>query len=79
MSSPWQSRTQCRKCAAALHVTAEAGPSKEPSLAIFYCPVCGDRTQVELPAGYDPLGVNATPDAGSRPRGLDPMVALRSE
>ena len=63
MSSPWQTRTQCRKCTAALNVTAEAGSSKGPSLAIFYCPVCGDRTQVELPAGYDPLGVNATPDA----------------
>ena len=45
-------------------MTAEAGSSNEPSLAIFYCPVCGERTQVDLPAGYDPLAVNATPDAG---------------
>ena len=64
MDSPWHTRTQCRNCAAPLLVTAEAGPSEEPSLAIFYCPVCGEGTQVELPAGYDPLGVSATPDAG---------------
>jgi transcription elongation factor Elf1 len=64
MSAPWQTRTQCRKCAAALRVSADTGPSNEPSLAIFYCPVCGERTQVELPAGYDPLAVNATADAG---------------
>ena len=64
MTSTWQTRTQCRKCAAALLVSAETGPSEAPSLAVFYCPACGERTQVEVPAGYDPLGVSATPDAG---------------
>jgi transcription elongation factor Elf1 len=63
MSSTWQTRTQCRKCAAALLVSSEAGASKEPSLAIFYCPACGERTQVDVPAGYDPLGVSAVADA----------------
>ena len=64
MTAPWQTRAPCRKCAAALVVTAEAGPSDEPTLAVFYCPACGERTQVEIPAGYDPLGVSATQDAG---------------
>jgi len=64
MSAPWQTRTRCRKCAAALLVSAEAGSSDAPSPAVFYCPVCGDRIQVEVPAGYDPLGVSASPDAG---------------
>jgi hypothetical protein len=64
MSGGWQTRTQCRKCAAALLLSSEAGSSNEPSLAVFYCPACGERTQVEVPAGYDPLGVNAVLDAG---------------
>lgn len=64
MDSGWQVRTPCRKCGAALLVTAETGASPQPSLAVFYCPACGERTQVEVPAGYDPLGVSATPAAG---------------
>jgi transcription elongation factor Elf1 len=64
MTPAWQTRTQCRKCAAALRVSAEKGATEGPSLAVFYCPVCGERTQVEVPAGYDPLEVSAIPDAG---------------
>ncbi len=64
MNTPWQTKTQCRKCAAPLVVTVEAGPSDGPALTIFYCPACGERTQVEIPAGYDPLSVSATADAG---------------
>ena len=64
MDSGWQVKTPCRKCAVELLVTADAGSSPEPSLAVFYCPACGERTQVEVPAGYDPLGVSATPAAG---------------
>jgi len=63
MDSPWQTRTSCSKCKAALLVSCEAGLSEAATLAIFYCPVCGDRTQVEVPAGCDPLGVSATPEA----------------
>ena len=64
MDSPWHTKTPCSKCKAPLVVTCEAGPSSSPNLAIFYCPVCGERTQVEVPAGCDPLGVSATPEAG---------------
>lgn len=64
MNAPWQTKAPCRKCAAPLAVTVEAGPSDAPTLAVFYCPACGERTQVEVPAGYDPLGVSAAPDAG---------------
>jgi rRNA maturation protein Nop10 len=62
MSATWQARTECRKCGAVLLVSSPAGPSEGPSLAIFYCPGCGERTQVEVPAGYDPRSVTATPD-----------------
>ena len=64
MDTPWQTQAACRSCAAALLVGSEAGPSAEPSLAIFYCPTCGERNQVEVPAGYDPLSVSARPAAG---------------
>jgi hypothetical protein len=60
----WQTKTKCRKCAAALQATAEPGPSPEPSLAVFYCPACGERSQLDLPAGLDPQSLNATVDAG---------------
>jgi transcription elongation factor Elf1 len=60
MTSAWQTRTECRKCKAPLAVSVEPGSASEPSLAIFYCPVCGERTQLEVPAGFDPLGVSAT-------------------
>jgi transcription elongation factor Elf1 len=62
VTSAWQTRTTCRKCAAGLRANAEAGDSKEPALAVFYCPACGERTQLEVPAGYDPLSVTAVPD-----------------
>ena len=64
MNTTWQARTECRKCAAPLLVSLEAGPSEGPGLAVFYCPACGERTQVEIPGGYDPLSVSVTPDAG---------------
>ena len=60
----WQARTQCRKCAVSLAVSVEPGHTSEPTLAIFYCPACGERTQVEVPAGFDPLGVSASPVEG---------------
>lgn len=59
-----QKKTQCRKCAVRILVTLEAGETPAPGLAVFYCPDCGDRNQVEVPAGYDPLSVSATPDSG---------------
>jgi transcription elongation factor Elf1 len=64
MSSTWQTKTRCRKCAAGLVASVEPGGPPEASLAVFYCPACGDRTQVEVPAGYDPLSVTAAPDEG---------------
>lgn len=64
MSATWEAKSRCRKCAAALRTTAEAGASEAPSLAIFYCPACGERNQLEIPAGYDSLSVNATQDQG---------------
>jgi transcription elongation factor Elf1 len=60
MKTAWQARTQCRKCTASLAVIVEPGNTNEPSLAIFYCPACGERTQLEVPTGFDPLGVSAT-------------------
>ena len=62
MSSTWQTKTRCRKCAAALVATVEPGDLPAPALAVFYCPACGERTQLEVPAGYDPLTVTAAPD-----------------
>jgi transcription elongation factor Elf1 len=64
MNATWQTKTPCRKCGASLVVTAQAGPSDGPTLAVFYCPACGERTQVEVPTGCDPLSVSATQDAG---------------
>ena len=62
MSSTWQTKTRCRKCEATLLATVEPGDSSAPVLAVFYCPACGERTQLEVPAGYDPLTVTAAPD-----------------
>ncbi len=64
MNALWQTKTRCRKCAAPLLASFEAGPSDGPSLAVFYCPSCGERTQMEIPAGYDPQSASVTPDAG---------------
>jgi transcription elongation factor Elf1 len=60
MNPPWQTRTQCPGCSAQIHVSLEAGDAEAPGLAVFYCPACGDRRQVEHPAGYSPLSVTAT-------------------
>jgi transcription elongation factor Elf1 len=60
MATAWQTRTQCRKCTASLTVSVEAGDTDAPSTSIFYCPACGERTQVEVPVGFDPLAVSAT-------------------
>jgi transcription elongation factor Elf1 len=59
MNNAWQTTTSCRKCAARVVVSLETGNSSEPGLAVFYCPACGERCQVEHPAGYDPLSVAA--------------------
>jgi transcription elongation factor Elf1 len=64
VSASWQARVECRKCRAALSATAEAGTTDAPSLAIFYCPACGERNQLEVPAGHDPLSVSATAATG---------------
>ncbi|MFI5184774.1 MAG: hypothetical protein ACHQNV_10260 [Vicinamibacteria bacterium] len=58
--SPWQTETRCRKCGAQIVVSLAAGEADTPGLAVFYCPACGERQQVEHPAGYDPLSVSAT-------------------
>jgi hypothetical protein len=58
MSGTWQTKTHCRKCAAPILVNLEAGESAS-GLAVFYCPACGERSQVEHPAGCDPLSVTA--------------------
>ncbi len=63
MISTWQGRAPCRKCSAPLLVTLEPGEGDGSGLAVFYCPVCGDRTHVEIPAGYDPLSAVVTPDS----------------
>ncbi len=60
MNDPWQTRTQCRSCAAQILVSLEAAEAEASGLAVFYCPACGERRQVEYPAGYDPLSVTAT-------------------
>ena len=38
----------------------DASASEAAGLAVFYCPACGERRQVEHPAGYAPLSVTAT-------------------
>jgi transcription elongation factor Elf1 len=60
MNDTWQTRTQCRSCAAQILVNLKAGKTDTPGLAVFYCPACGERRQVDHPAGYDPLSVTAT-------------------
>ena len=60
MNTTWQAKTQCRKCSAPLLVSLEPGESDGSGLAVFYCPACGDRTQVEIPGGYDPLSAIVT-------------------
>lgn len=62
MNAPWQTKSRCDKCDAALRVTVEPAELPEPALAIFYCPTCGARGHVDVPAGYDPLTVAAAPD-----------------
>jgi transcription elongation factor Elf1 len=57
MTDPWQTTMSCRKCAARVVVSLETGDTGEPGLAVFYCPACGERCQVEHPAGYNPLSV----------------------
>ena len=64
MSSTWQTKLRCRKCAAALVATADPGGLTEPTLAVFYCPACGERSQVEVPAGHDLLSLTAALDEG---------------
>jgi transcription elongation factor Elf1 len=59
MNATWQTKTQCRGCAAQVLVTLDAGKF-DAGLAVFYCPACGERQQMEHPAGYDPLSVSAT-------------------
>lgn len=59
--TPWHTETRCRKCAVQLFVSLDPGASDAPGLAVFYCPACGERSQVEHPAGYDALSVRATP------------------
>jgi transcription elongation factor Elf1 len=59
-SGTWQTRTQCRSCAAQILVSLDAADSEASGLAVFYCPACGDRRQVEHPEGYSPLSVTAT-------------------
>lgn len=60
MSAAWQSETSCRKCGVRVFVRLDPGGNTEAGLAIFYCPACGERCQVEHPPGYDPLSVTAT-------------------
>ena len=60
MSSTWQARTQCRQCSVPLRVSLEPGESDGSGIAVFYCPACGGRTQVDIPSGYDPLGAIVT-------------------
>lgn len=64
MSTTWQARTRCRKCSAPLLVSLEPGESDGSGLAVFYCPACGDRTQAEIPTGYDPRSAVVTLDGG---------------
>ena len=60
VNATWQARMPCRKCAAQILVSLDAMESSEAGLAVFYCPACGERCQVEYPAGYDPRNVPAT-------------------
>ena len=64
MSPSWRNRVECRKCRAALSATAEEGATDVPVLAMFYCPACGERNQLELPAGYDAQSLSVTADPG---------------
>jgi transcription elongation factor Elf1 len=59
MTDSWRTTNPCGKCAARVLVSLGPSSSTEPGLAIFYCPACGQRCQVEHPAGCDPLSITA--------------------
>jgi transcription elongation factor Elf1 len=54
---------RCRGCSAEVRVSLDAG-DHPGGLAVFYCPACGERCQVEHPDGYDPLSVTASVPEG---------------
>lgn len=64
MSATWQTKTRCRKCAAPVLVRLEAGESDGTGLTVFYCPACGERAHLEIPAGYDARSTTVRPDEG---------------
>jgi hypothetical protein len=64
VDAAWQTETSCRKCGARALVRLEPGGDTAGGLAVFYCPACGERCQVEHPGGYDALSITATPAAG---------------
>ncbi len=60
MSATWQTETSCRTCGVRVLVRLDPREAVAAGLAVFYCPACGERRQVEHPAGYDPLSVTVT-------------------
>jgi transcription elongation factor Elf1 len=49
-----QKADTCRKCKAAFVVIADPNGGEKAVLVALYCPNCGDRFTVDIPAGYNP-------------------------
>jgi transcription elongation factor Elf1 len=49
-----QKAETCPKCKAAFVVIADPNGEDDAVLAVLYCPNCGERLTVDIPAGYNP-------------------------
>jgi hypothetical protein len=52
-----QKSDTCRKCKAAFIVIADPNGGEAPVLVVLYCPNCGERFTLDLPAGYNSSSV----------------------
>jgi transcription elongation factor Elf1 len=48
-----QRSDNCRKCKAAFIVIVDPNGSDDQKLVVLYCPNCGERFTMDIPAGYN--------------------------
>jgi transcription elongation factor Elf1 len=48
-----QKSDNCRKCKAAFIVIVDPNGSEDAVLVVLYCPNCGERFTMDIPAGYN--------------------------
>ena len=56
-----QKSDTCRKCKAAFTVIADPNGSEDAVLVVLYCPNCGERFTMDIPAGYNSSTVTIMP------------------